>query len=450
MSVDSDSKTRALVVSGLAEAGAFGGGVFVVRDDDIEVIDEHPTTGIFFDETSRRWLRALSARELGSVRSEVLEYSASARGVRARRLTTVFDAHDVFSNATRRLVVATHDNSLIEIGGRRPMPVRVLPGEPDSWHLNCIEDVRGELFASAFRRGGTFRQWSENADGSGFVFSLASGAVVADGLSKPHSPRFVDGLWLICNSARSELVAVDPRDPSARVRTVGLGGYTRGLAFDDDHLYVGISVNRHYGNTGTATASIAIVDRKSWSLIKHVPVPCPEIYDVRLVPAWAPAMLKTPMPEPRAIDGRGLDRAKRPPGSTAHSDGIPSGLSVRFLAPNTIHAGDIFYVPTRVEHSGAAPLVVSHSNPLHLAYRWTGNDAAPVSIGQDEPLRTPLPATLTPMSHRDVDVVVRAPALAGRYRLRVVMVQEHVRWVDTTEPEAFLEVVLEVREPATR
>ena len=141
------------------------------------------------------------ARELVSVRSEVLEYSASARGVRARRLTTVFDAHDVFSNATRRLVVATHDNSLIEIGGRRPMPVRVLPGEPDSWHLNCIEDVRGELFASAFHRGGTFRQWSENAEGSGFVFSLTSGAVVADGLSKPHSPRFVDGLWLICNSA---------------------------------------------------------------------------------------------------------------------------------------------------------------------------------------------------------------------------------------------------------
>ena len=51
------------------------------------------------------------------------------------------------------------------------------------------------------------------------------------------------------------------------------------------------------------------------------------------------------------------------------------------------------------------------------------------------------------MSHRDVDVVVRAPALAGRYRLRVVMVQEHVRWVDTTEPEAFLEVVLEVESP---
>lgn len=448
MSVDSEA--GAIVVSGFSEAGAVGGGVFVVGDEGVETIDERPTTGIFFDEKTGRWLRAMSARELFSVRSEVLEYCDSARGIRVHRLATVLDAHDVFSDGTRRLIVATHDNSLIELGGRGRMPVRVLPGEPDSWHLNCLEDVRGELFASAFHRGGTFRQWSRNADGSGFVFSLASGAVVADGLSMPHSPRFVDGLWLICDSAQNELVAVDPRDPSERVRTVGLGGYTRGLAFDHDHLYVGISAKRQRGDSGTGAASIAIVDRKSWSLINRVPVPCPEIYDVRLVPKWAPAMLKTPMPDPRATDDHGLARAKRPPGSTAYSDGIPAGLSIRFLPPKTIHAGDVFYVPTRVEHSGTAPLVVSRNAPLQLAYRWTEYGAAPVSIGRDEPLRTPLPATVTPRSHRDVDVVVRAPALAGRYRLRVVLVQENVRWVDTTEPEAFMEVVLEVKEPATR
>jgi hypothetical protein len=52
----------------------------------------------------------------------------------------------------------------------------------------------GNLFASVFRRGGTFRQWAGNPYGSGCVFSLATGDVVADGLSMPHSPRSVDGL----------------------------------------------------------------------------------------------------------------------------------------------------------------------------------------------------------------------------------------------------------------
>ena len=337
--------------------------MFVVNDGHVDTIDERPTTGLFFDEGTGRWLRATSARELSSVVGEVIEYSGSPRGVRVRCLATVLDAHDVLLTPNRCLAVSTLDNSLVELGGRRPRSVHVLPGEPDSWHFNCVADVQGELFASAFRRGGTFRQWAENPYGSGCVFSLATGGVVADGLSMPHSPRLVDGLWLICDSARNDLIEVDPEHPSERVRTVGLGGYTRGLDLDDDHLYVGISPERKNGVDASATASLAIVDRKSWNLVDRVPVACPEVYDVRLVPKWAIRMLETPVPESRITDGRDLATAERPSGSTVGSTGIPAGLSVRFVPPKNVHTGDVFHVSTRVEHSGSAPLVASRDHP---------------------------------------------------------------------------------------
>jgi uncharacterized protein DUF4915 len=442
------TKPDAIVVSGLSDLGRFGGGIYVVGDHGVEVVDELPTSGISFDEATGRWLRAMSARELGIIGNEVREYRASGRIVKVSRLGTLFDVHDVYADGTLSLAVGTHENSLFELGGHRPFSSLVLPGEPDSWHLNCLENVGGEIFASAFHRGGAFRQWSGNAEGKGFVFSLASGAIVANGLTMPHSPRFVEGLWHICNSGRNELIAVDPLTPLRQVHRVELGGYTRGLAFDSDNFYVGISRRRHREDDGKGTASIAVVNRTSWNLIERIPIPCPEIYDILLVPEWAPGMLKTSMPETEGDTVNGLATTKRPPGTTAQSDGIPDGLSIRFLLPDNIHAGDVFFVPTRIEHSGGEALVTSPDTPLQISYRWTGTGDVPlVSVGQDEPLRTQLPPTLNPGSYRDVDVVVRAPVLAGHYRLRVVLVKEHVRWLDETEPQAFLDAEVVIKSP---
>ena len=185
-----DPMGNVLVVSGMSEAGSTGGGVFVIKGGTVEIVDDCPTTGLFFDEESVRWLRATSERHASLATGEVYEYSRGRSRVRVRHLTTVLDAHDVISTPMARFAVATHENALIRLGRYRTHPVLVLPGEPDSWHLNCIENVGGELFASAFHRGGTFRQWAGELYDSGFVFSLATGAVVADGLSTPHSPRF--------------------------------------------------------------------------------------------------------------------------------------------------------------------------------------------------------------------------------------------------------------------
>lgn len=449
-SSESSSRPRAgssLVVSGFAEAGGRGGGVFLVGSDQVETIDRRPTTGLSFEQASGVWLRATSAREDSSLVGEVFEYSGPPSRVKVRRLARVTDVHDVRSVARRRLVIATQTNAILELGRFRVRDVHVLPGEPDSWHLNCFTEVDGEMFASVFRRGGRFGQWSKNPSGSGCVFSLATGAVVADGLSMPHTPRFIDGTWVVCDSLQNGLVAIDPERPAERVHTLHLGGYTRGLAFDQEHLYVGISARRHRGATSAnATASLAVIERSTWTLVDRIPVPCPEIYDVLLVPDWAPSMLTKPLPPARAPSVRQLSRAISPPGSTTKSEGIPAGLSVRFAPTRSLKPGVVVSIPTRVEHTGTEPLVISDDNPLNLSYRWIGpNGATPVSIDREEPLRTSLPPRLSPGSSTDIDLMVRAPVVAARYRLRIVLVHEHVRWVDVDEPEAFAETIVEVR-----
>jgi hypothetical protein len=118
----------------------------------------------------------------------------------------------------------------------------------------------------------------------------------------------------VCDSARNDLIEVDPEHPLERVRTLGLGGYTRGLAFDEDHLYVGISAERENRGNASATASLAIVVRKSWNLVDRVSISCPEIYDVQRVPKWATQMLETPVPESRTTDVCDLATAERPSG----------------------------------------------------------------------------------------------------------------------------------------
>ncbi len=361
-----------------------------------------------------------------------------------RRLGVVLDAHDVLSLGGRRLAVATHDNAVVEFGRFKARPVHVLPGEPDSWHLNCIEPAEGDLFASAFHRGGGFGEWSDNRFGSGCVFSLTTGAVVADGLSMPHSPRFCDGLWLVCDSAVDALVAIDPAHPSARAFTIKLPGFTRGLAFDEDHYFVGISARRQQGDGLDVTGSVAVVSRVTRKLVDRITVPAPEVYDVRLVPQAAAAMLAQPL---LSDGGNRLagQLSPAPAASTTASPGVPAGLSVRFVPPQTIRPGDVTYVSARIEHHGTEPLTRSEDSHVHLSYRWSNEAGSwPLSVKGEEPIRTVLPNRLSPGAPTDVDVVVRAPAVAGTYRLRVVFVDEARRWVDEEEPGAFSEMMVEV------
>jgi hypothetical protein len=61
---------------------------------------------------------------------------------------------------------------------------------------------------------------------------------------------------------------------------------------------------------------------------------------------------------------------------------------------------------------------------VRLSYQWLGADGSVVAFG----LRTPLPADLAPGESQVVPLHVLAPPQAGRYTIRLDLVQEHVSW----------------------
>ncbi|MCG8449266.1 MAG: TIGR03032 family protein [Pirellulales bacterium] len=75
---------------------------------------------------------------------------------------------------------------------------------------------------------------------TGVLIDIAEDRVVATGLSMPHSPRWHQGRWWLCNSGEGALSTFDEQsgrcEPFCR-----LPGLTRGLCFVGDYALVGLS-----------------------------------------------------------------------------------------------------------------------------------------------------------------------------------------------------------------
>ncbi len=92
-------------------------------------------------------------------------------------------------------------------------------------------------------------------------------------------------------------------------------------------------------------------------------------------------------------------------------------------------AGEVRTLDVRVENRGDAvwPWGPESRPEIRLTYRWWSGDGSRVL---SEGLRTPLPADLGPGESLLVPVALAAPGEAGRHRLAIDLVHEHVRWFD--------------------
>lgn len=114
----------------------------------------------------------------------------------------------------------------------------------DRCHLNGLAMAGGKpRYVTAVSQSNLSDGWRDRRGDGGVVIDVASGRVVCDGLSMPHSPRCHDGrLWLL-NSGRGEFGPVDPDAGVFRPMTV-LPGYARGLSFAGQYAVVGLSLAR--------------------------------------------------------------------------------------------------------------------------------------------------------------------------------------------------------------
>ncbi len=194
---------------------------------------------------------------------EATERGATRRFVpREARVTGAIDIHDIALGETGRgpgpIFVNTAWNCLATISEQasfrevwRPPFVSALVAE-DRCHLNGLAmDGARPAYVTAVSRSDVADGWRERRRDGGVVIDVASGEIVASGLSMPHSPRLHDGrLWLL-NSGTGEFGWIDPA--SGRFEPVAFcPGYARGLAFSGRHAVIGLSRPRNLTFEGLA------------------------------------------------------------------------------------------------------------------------------------------------------------------------------------------------------
>jgi uncharacterized protein (TIGR03032 family) len=85
---------------------------------------------------------------------------------------------------------------------------------------------------AAWRHGDRFR--------SGILMEVQENRIAAGGLCMPHSPRWHDGRWWLCNSGEGTLAIYNPRLGLCET-VAALPGFTRGLTFGAGRAIVGLS-----------------------------------------------------------------------------------------------------------------------------------------------------------------------------------------------------------------
>ncbi len=115
----------------------------------------------------------------------------------------------------------------------------------DRCHLNGLAMVDGQpKYVSAVSDSDTKDGWREGRRDGGVIIDVETNAILADGLSMPHSPRFhVGRVWLL-NSGTGELGWLHPTD-NAFTPVAFCPGFLRGLEFHNDHAFVTLSKPRN-------------------------------------------------------------------------------------------------------------------------------------------------------------------------------------------------------------
>jgi SAM-dependent methyltransferase len=108
-----------------------------------------------------------------------------------------------------------------------------------------------------------------------------------------------------------------------------------------------------------------------------------------------------------------------------------SGPHVRWICeyvPRVIPPGRSFTANVRFRNAGAIRLRHAPPGNFVLAVRWLHADGRPLNDAPD--VRTPLPLDIAPGRELTFPMRIEAPRNEGRYRLRLIMVEEGVGWME--------------------
>lgn len=167
---------------------------------------------------------------------------------RAVHFTTPCDLHDMAFVGGSLVAVNTRFSCICKIDGihsftpiwKPPFITALRPG--DRCHLNGMAIHRERLlYATMLAMTDEPQDWRRNLGAeSGTLMECATGRVLADDLSWPHSPRVIGNRLYCLESGKGELITLDP-DTGARATVAKLPGFTHGLAEYGGVLFVGLA-----------------------------------------------------------------------------------------------------------------------------------------------------------------------------------------------------------------
>lgn len=429
-----------LLASGLGDTGS--GGLFALEDHGPTTLDRLSTTGVAVSDDGTRLARLLWTDEDPQSCGEVLVHDR--RGVvRYHRVDELQEPHSLLWSGEDLIAVSTLTNHVLwidpagRVTKRWRAPTAGAGG--DAWHLNSLVRHDGRLLVSAFGRFDHHRQWSTPGvrAGAGLVIDVASGATVLRGFSAPHDPLPYEDGWLICNSADGKLLRLDAT--GAVLHRVDLGGWTRGLTYDADHVYVGVSAPRHHGMDGSATVRrldrATLIERRRWEL------PCSDIFAL----AWVSPALVEGVRAGFGANPRRAQAGERLGPADDHgadamtpADAYDASVSLLSPLPASSPAGQALVLDVRVRNDGSATLRAA--GDVRLGARWIAANGEP-----GPQARARLPAPLLPGATDDARILVLAPTEPGQWVLRVALVHEHLHWFDDFDPARGVAAAIELR-----
>lgn len=198
----------------------------------------------------------------------------------ARKAMTTgdLDIHDIAVDGDGRVVfVNTLFSCLATLSERysfrplwRPPFISRLAAE-DRCHLNGLAMRDGKpAFVTATSRSDSVNGWRARRAEGGCVIDVASGEIITEKLSMPHSPRWHDGKLWVLESGTGYLGTVDPAT-GAFERVVFCPGFLRGLAFHAHFAIVGLSLPRDGSFSGLALdGELAKRDADPWCGIQII------------------------------------------------------------------------------------------------------------------------------------------------------------------------------------
>ena len=424
--------------------------MFTLDGSTVRALDRLSTRGIAVH--GGHLYRVITSDGHDGAPSDLSVYDAAGI-TRYLRLDGVLDAHDVLPRDDGVLVVSSSDSCVYSARWDGQLQKWWSVDVPyDAWHLNCITTDGDAVYATAFGMFDDARGWSRDVGAAtGVLLELPSGNVVLKGLTQPHSPRRVDGSWIVCNSGNADITAYD--DGRRVVQRRVLAGYTRGLAIDDTYLYVAESAH-HSTEAHQRFARVTVLDRTDWRTVDSFEIPdCVDVYDLAVGPAALAHGVETGFAtnprRARQEEQRAMFAAAGvvPRRLWAVGDPLPAASlrSVIDIAiPQAMTCGESMTLPCSVTNRGDAIYVSAPPNPVEICYRWY--DEAGVTVGAGEWIHTPLPHALPPGVRLSTVMRVSAPRAAGRYTLAVTLLQERVAWFDDVDRESGVRGLVTVRE----